>query len=98
MSYYQENKEKMKNYNQNYYKVHREEILNKCKEKYFNTKKKIAKCKMCGVDLPKETSGHCKYCEKCLYSKGHGYDAHLMAAVRWFRKNKKRLDKNKKNK
>lgn len=90
-TYYQKNKEKMMKYYRSYYATHKEEILNKSKETYFNTKKKIAKCKMCGDKLPKELSGHYKYCEKCLYSKGHGPDAHRMAAARYCRK--KALDK-----
>lgn len=94
--YYQKNKEKRMKYYKKYYETHKEEILNKSKEKYLKTKKKVAKCKMCGEKVPKELSGNYKYCEKCLYSKGHGADAHRMAAVRWCRK--KALDKKKENK
>ena len=90
-TYYEKNKDKLKVYYKKYYEERREEILDKAHKTYFNTKKKTAKCKMCGKELPKEVSALVKYCTKCLYSKGHGPDAHRMAAVRWFRK--KTLDK-----
>ena len=74
--------EDLKKYHREYYKKNRKRIL----EKYFNTKKKTPKCKMCGKMLPKETQGSTKYCDACLYGKGHGPDAHRMASVRYFRK------------
>lgn len=73
------------NYNTIYYKKHREKILERAKETYKNTKKKTAVCKLCGSKI-KGVHGSTKYCETCLNSKGHGEDAHRMAAVRWFRK------------
>lgn len=82
-----EQKDKIKTYSKEYYKQHREEILDKSRIKYFNTRKKTPKCRMCGKQLPKYLTAHTKYCEKCLYSKGHGKDAHRMAAVRHYRKN-----------
>ena len=87
---------KKKAYCNEYYAKNRKEILKKMKEDYFKKRKKTPKCKMCGVKLPKELPAFTKYCDKCLYGKGHGEDAHRMAAVRWYRKNK--LDKKKKNK
>lgn len=80
-------KEKLKQYAREYYLKNKKRILKEAKEKYFNTKKKTPKCKMCGKLLPKELTAHTKYCDQCLYSRGHGADAHRMAAVRWFRKN-----------
>jgi len=82
-----EKKEKLKQYYREYYKKHKKRILKQLKAKYFATKKKTPKCKMCGKVLPKEVTAHTKYCDQCLYSKGHGADAHRMAAVRWYRKN-----------
>lgn len=81
----------LKKYHKKWYQKNRKKIL----EKYFNTKKKTPKCKMCGKILPKETQGNTKYCDTCLYSKGHGEDAHRMAAARYERK--KLLDKKAKN-
>lgn len=74
-------------YSSQYYAEHREEILLKNKTKYYSNRKKIGKCKICGKKLPKELTAHTKYCDQCLYSRGHGEDAHRMAAVRWYRKN-----------
>ena len=88
--------EELKLYYRDYYKKHRAELLSKAKIDYYQNKKKIGKCKMCGKKLPKELPGNTKYCDKCLFSKGHGPDAHRMAAVRWFRK--KHLDKENENK
>ena len=81
----------LKKYQREYYQKNRDKIL----EKYFNTKKKTPKCKMCGKILPKEIQGNTKYCDECLYGKGHGEDAHRMAAARYERKKKKALDKQK---
>lgn len=88
--------EKAREYRLEYYRRNRKSILKKSREKYFNTKKKTPKCKKCGLELPKELPAQIKYCDKCLYGKGHGPEAHRMAAVRWYRK--KRLTKKKKNK
>ena len=85
-----------KTYSSQYYAEHRLDILKKEKEKYFKKRKKTPKCKICGKKLAKELTAHTKYCDQCLYSRGHGEDAHRMAAVRWYRKNK--LDKRNKNK
>lgn len=74
------------NYNTIYYRNHREKILEKAKEKYKNKNKKTAVCRLCGVKI-KGVHGLTKYCKTCLNGKGHGEDAHRMAAVRWFRKN-----------
>lgn len=93
MTYYEKNKKKLKKYYKSYYKNHKAEILERAKNKYFETKKKTPKCKMCGVVLPKELHGCTKYCDKCLYGKGHGEDAGRMSSVRYERK--KRLDKKK---
>lgn len=73
------------NYNTIYYRKHREKLLKKAKEHYHNTKKKTAVCRLCGAKM-QGVHGSIKYCETCLNSKGHGVDAHRMAAVRWFRK------------
>lgn len=78
-------REKAKKHLREYYMEHREEILERRKKEYAE-KKKVPKCKMCGKEIP-GTSGHTKYCLKCLYGKGHGPDAHRMAATRWYRKN-----------
>ena len=75
-----------KEYAKQYYKKHRKEILAKGREYYFNTKKKTPNCKVCGKELPKKVTAHTKYCDKCLYSKGHGADAHRMASARYYRK------------
>lgn len=75
-----------KDYHKNYYKQHRDQMLKKAREKYNSLKKKTPKCKMCGEEI-KGAHGSVKYCQKCLFSPGHGADAHRMAAVRWFRKN-----------
>lgn len=85
-----------KEYSRQYYLAHQEEIKERNKAYYHRTKKKTPKCKMCGNILPRELPGLTKYCDQCLYSRGHGEDAHRMAAVRWYRKNK--LDKRNKNK
>lgn len=76
----------MESYSTMYYRKHKKEILAKSRENYFNTKKKTPKCKMCGKELPKELTAHTKYCDKCLYSKGNGADAHRMASARYYRK------------
>lgn len=71
-----------KKYFREYYKKNRHRIL----ERYFNTKKKTPKCKKCGKILPKEIHGATRYCDNCLYSKGTGAEAHLLAAARYARK------------
>lgn len=88
--------EKTSAYNSEYYRKNRKSILKKSRESYFNTKKKTPKCKKCGIELPKELPAQTKYCDKCLYGKGHGADAHRMASARYYRK--KRLTKKKENK
>lgn len=90
-TYYEKNKKKMKAFFKTYYEKHREEILKKYKDNYFNTKKKTARCQICGYEFPKEVQGNTKYCDRCLYSRGHGEQAHRLAAVRYLRK--KKLDK-----
>jgi hypothetical protein len=87
MTYYDKNKSRRIKYAKEYYREHREEILEKMQKEYWNVKKKTPKCKICGKKLPKELTAHTKYCDQCLYSRGHGEDAHRMAAVRWYRKN-----------
>lgn len=77
---------KLRKYQKDYYEKNRKKLLKMAKERYFKTKKKTPKCKMCGKALPKELTANTKYCEDCLYSKGHGADAHRMAAARWWRK------------
>lgn len=79
-------REKKIKYFREYYAENKKKILEKAKEAYKNTKKKKAKCKMCGEEIP-GVSGQTKYCLKCLYGPGHGPDAHRMAATRWYRKN-----------
>ena len=91
-------KEEKNAYAKKYYSENRESILKRAKKKYILKKKKKPKCKKCGEKLPKGVDPHTKYCDKCLYGKGHGADAHRMASVRWYRKNikyKKTLDKTK---
>lgn len=78
--------ERLKQYRKTYYEKHRKQILENAKKTYFKTGKKTPKCKVCGKKLPKELSANTKYCEKCLYAKGHGADAHRMAAARYWRK------------
>lgn len=77
-------------YMKKYYAENRERILSKAKKKYFKTKKKTPKCKICGKKLSKKLDGKTKYCDACLNSKGHGIDAHRMASVRWQRKIRKK--------
>lgn len=90
-------KKEKKTYASTYYEKNRKKILKRANEWYWNKKKKTGKCKMCGKKLPKELTALTKYCDDCLYSKGHGPDAHRMAAARWWRKkhltNKKRKSK-----
>lgn len=86
MTYYEENKQAMKNKAKEYYNKNRAVLLEKAKLKYFNTKKKTPVCKMCGTVLAKELPGQTKYCDKCLYSKGHGRDAGRLASARYARK------------
>lgn len=76
-------------YAKKYYADNRELILKKAKEKYLRLHKVKPKCKRCGEKLPAGTEPHTKYCYKCLYGKGHGIEAHRMAAARWHRKNRK---------
>ena len=75
-----------KKYRREYYLKNRESIRKKAKEKYRKKYKGKHKCKMCGKDFPKEVSLHTRYCDKCLYGKGHGADAHRLASARWWRK------------
>lgn len=75
-----------------YYKKNKDSILQKAKERYFSTRVK-PKCKKCGLELPTGASGHTRYCDRCLNSKGHGPEAHRLAAVRWYRKNKAKIKK-----
>ena len=95
-TYYEKNRARCLTGAKAYYRKHRTEILAKMKEKYFNTQKKTPVCKVCGIKLAKELPGQTKYCYKCLYAKAHGAQAHTLAAARYKRKNKKTLDKTKK--
>lgn len=95
MTYYEKHKEEVKQKSKEYYQKNRENLLQKAKVKYFNTRKKTPKCKKCGILLPKELPGQMGYCDKCLYSKGHGKEAGRLASARWARK--KHLTKIKEN-
>lgn len=77
---------KLKEKNREYYHTHRDMLLEKARVKYFNTRKKTPVCKKCGAILPKELPGQTKYCDKCLYSKGHGREAGRLASARYARK------------
>ncbi len=79
-------KEAKRKYFHEYYSKNKQRILEKAKENYKKTKKKIARCKECGKEIP-GAHGMTRYCKKCLYGPGHGESAHLKAAARWFRKN-----------
>ena len=95
MTYYEKNKERCLEQANNYYKKHKKEILAKMKDKYFNTRKKTAVCKVCGAKMPKEYPGQRQYCDKCINKPAKGKEAFNKAMARYLRK--KRLTNKKKN-